>query len=226
MFCLAAGSESLSTVCSKVAERMSDALLPRTTFVFALFGCATSAGQLALLSLLTYYSRLFGREIFGRINCAVYLPSLPIVLLQGRLDSLCDRRYSSATAFNFRIIPSFLIIIATLLALPFIPDLEGALLACAASIGISTGVVFGSVYQLLTFVSAEEQKKNTAFFAFGYQVATISRLLKSIGLFCKRALQKRSIFSKETYNFREPTNRSHPIPGKWRDCLSSLALGF
>jgi len=44
-----------------------------------------------------------------------------------------------------------------------------------------------------------------------YGVATISRLLQIIGLFCKRALQKRPIFSKETYNFMEPTNRSHPI---------------
>jgi len=42
-------------------------------------------------------------------------------------------------------------------------------------------------------------------------VATTSRLLKNIGLFCKIALQKRPIFSKETYNFKEPTNRSHPI---------------
>ena len=45
-------------------------------------------------------------------------------------------------------------------------------------------------------------------------VATISRLLKIIGLFCKRALQKRPIFSKETYNFKESTTRSHPI-GNW-----------
>jgi len=44
-----------------------------------------------------------------------------------------------------------------------------------------------------------------------YGVATISRLLKITGLFCKRALQKRPIFSKETYNLKEPTNRSHPI---------------
>jgi len=41
-------------------------------------------------------------------------------------------------------------------------------------------------------------------------VASISRLLKIIGLFCKRALQKRPIFCKETYNFKEPTIRSHP----------------
>jgi len=42
-------------------------------------------------------------------------------------------------------------------------------------------------------------------------VATISRLIKITGLFCKRALQKRLYSAKETYNFQEPTNRSHPI---------------
>jgi len=44
-----------------------------------------------------------------------------------------------------------------------------------------------------------------------YGVATISRLLQIIGLFCKRALLKRLYFAKETYDFKEPTNRSHPI---------------
>ena len=34
---------------------------------------------------------------------------------------------------------------------------------------------------------------------------------KITGLFCKRALQKRRYSAKETYNFKEPTNRSHPI---------------
>jgi len=43
-------------------------------------------------------------------------------------------------------------------------------------------------------------------------VASTSRLLKIIGLFCKRALQKRRYSAKETSNFKEPTNRSHPIP--------------
>jgi len=36
-------------------------------------------------------------------------------------------------------------------------------------------------------------------------------MLKNIGLFCKRDLQKRPIFCKETYIFKHPTNRSHPI---------------
>ena len=44
--------------------------------------------------------------------------------------------------------------------------------------------------------------------------ATISRLLQSIGLFCKRALSKRLYSAKETNNFKEPTNRSHPYQSK------------
>jgi len=44
-----------------------------------------------------------------------------------------------------------------------------------------------------------------------YGVASTSTLLRIIGLFCKRALQKRRYSAKETYNFKEPTNRSHPI---------------
>ena len=44
-----------------------------------------------------------------------------------------------------------------------------------------------------------------------YGVATMSRRLKIISLFCKRALLKRRYSAKETYHFKEPTNRSHPI---------------
>jgi len=44
-----------------------------------------------------------------------------------------------------------------------------------------------------------------------YGVASISTLHKIIGLFCKRGLWKRWYSAKETYNLKEPTNRSHPI---------------
>ena len=47
----------------------------------------------------------------------------------------------------------------------------------------------------------------------------MSRLLKIIGLLCKRALQKRLYSAKETYNFEEPTNRSHPPIGPGRVLL-------
>ena len=45
----------------------------------------------------------------------------------------------------------------------------------------------------------------------GYGVATISRLIKIISRFCKRALLKRRYSVQETCNFKEPINRSHSI---------------
>jgi len=44
-----------------------------------------------------------------------------------------------------------------------------------------------------------------------YGVATSSRLLKIIGLFCRILSLLKGSFAKETYNFKEPTNRSHPL---------------
>ena len=47
--------------------------------------------------------------------------------------------------------------------------------------------------------------------SLSYGVATISRMLKNVGLDGKRALQKRPIFYKEICIFKHPTNRSQPI---------------
>jgi len=44
-----------------------------------------------------------------------------------------------------------------------------------------------------------------------YGVASVSRIDKITGLFCKRALQKRRYSAKETYNLIDPTDRSHLI---------------
>jgi len=57
-----------------------------------------------------------------------------------------------------------------------------------------------------------------------YGVAMTSRLFKMIGLFCKRALQKRWYSAKETYDFKEPTNRSHHIV-RSRILTSHVTLG-
>jgi len=46
---------------------------------------------------------------------------------------------------------------------------------------------------------------------WGYGVAAMSRLIKIAGLFCRISSRLRVSFAKETYNFMEPTNRSHPI---------------
>ena len=51
-----------------------------------------------------------------------------------------------------------------------------------------------------------------------YGVATISRLLNIIGPFCRISSLLQGSFAKETYNLKEPTNRSHPITSS--QCLT------
>ena len=52
-----------------------------------------------------------------------------------------------------------------------------------------------------------------------YGVATTSRLLKFIGPLCRIQSLLQDSFAKETYNFKEPTSRSHPICIKCMDVL-------
>jgi len=51
-------------------------------------------------------------------------------------------------------------------------------------------------------------------------VATISRLLKIIGLFGRISSLFKGSFTKETYNFKGPTNHSHPIWDKERSVFA------
>ena len=44
-----------------------------------------------------------------------------------------------------------------------------------------------------------------------YRVATISKLLKIMFIFCRIQSLLWGPFAKETYNLKEPTHRSHPI---------------
>ena len=50
-------------------------------------------------------------------------------------------------------------------------------------------------------------------------MASDSKLLKIVGLFCKRALSARRYSAEETYYFKEPTNRSHPIEPVMAACI-------
>jgi len=45
----------------------------------------------------------------------------------------------------------------------------------------------------------------------GYGVATVNRINKIIGLFCRIASLLEVFLAKETYHLIDPTNQSHPI---------------
>ena len=63
-----------------------------------------------------------------------------------------------------------------------------------------------------------------------YRVATISRLLKITHLFCRISSLLQGFFAEETYNFqehhnfKEPTNRSHPIRTYAYDVYQDIGL--
>ena len=58
----------------------------------------------------------------------------------------------------------------------------------------------------------------------GHGVATIKRLFKIIVLFCRIQSLLQGFFAKETYNLKEPTNRSHPVASIvrvfWQTCVA------
>ena len=56
-----------------------------------------------------------------------------------------------------------------------------------------------------------------------YGAASTSRLLKMIGLVCKKALQKRRYSAKETFNFKELTKALEP---KRLDSLESYGVAL
>ena len=48
-------------------------------------------------------------------------------------------------------------------------------------------------------------------YVMDYGVASVNRIDKIIGLFCRILSRLQGSFAKETYNLIEPTNRCHPI---------------
>jgi len=56
-----------------------------------------------------------------------------------------------------------------------------------------------------------EQKRAITSCVVYYGVATVSRIDKITGLFCRILSLLQGSFAKETYNFIDPTHQSHPI---------------
>jgi len=59
-----------------------------------------------------------------------------------------------------------------------------------------------------------------------YGVVTVSRLLKSIGLFCRISSLLQGSFAKETYNLKESTTCSHPVVWcvTWNFCVCNIHI--
>ena len=77
-----------------------------------------------------------------------------------------------------------------------------------------SGVSFKCVdlwHKSFTCDTCYESHSDSILWNSDYGVALVSRIDTIIGLFCKRGLLTRRYSAKETYNFIDPTDRSHPI---------------
>ncbi len=146
--------------------------------LFFLAGLGSSIGYIATLSSLVYFKVLFGANSFVYLNCAVFLPLLPISIAQAIWDSKFDLLWQSRVTFLVRGVLGYGFIIAgTFGMVTFARDEKrtyidrhsddslpsgGGLewIICWALLqGIGGAILFGLLNQLASFVGTLHQNQ-------------------------------------------------------------------
>jgi hypothetical protein len=149
--------------------------------LFFLAGLGSSIGYIATLSSLVYFDVLFGANSFVYLNCAVFLPLLPVSIAQAIYDSRFDLLYQSRVTYLVRVIVGFGFVIGGTLGMLsfahgpnhsnyddsfeiFETRKEGLrqVIICALLQGIGGAVLFGQLNQLASFVGSLNQNTNNS----------------------------------------------------------------
>jgi len=138
--------------------------------LFFLAGLGSSIGYISTLSSLVYFKILYGANSFVYLNCAVFLPLLPISLAQVTWDAHYDLLYQSRVTFLFRGIVGYAFIISGTVGIiffakgcrgmPIEDDYDyhshvGELwwvIVHALQQGIGGAILFGQLNQMASFV--------------------------------------------------------------------------
>jgi hypothetical protein len=134
------------------------------------FCCAVgvSVGWTGILSALSFFSKAYGKSSFLYFNLAVYLPSLPVAIVQTKYDGQCDFKFGSTTAMFFRGVIAMIGMTVCIGALPYFARNNLAVCVGLTSvIGLCSAVVYGSFYQIASMINSNGWLQ--ACFAMGYQ---------------------------------------------------------
>ena len=101
---------------------------------FLLLALAYMSPWTIMGSLVSYFRQNHGPAFFVKLNCAYYVPGLPLALLQQHYDSTFDSRFGSYAAYLARIILAIFVLTLTLLCLPSVPASDAATLLGLTSI--------------------------------------------------------------------------------------------
>lgn len=152
--------------------------------LFFLTGLGSSIGYIATLSSLVYFKVLFGANSFVYLNCAVFLPLLPISLAQAVWDSQFDLLYQSRVTFLVRGVLGYgFVMSGTIGMVTFAHQHNNSssnnddddndnssthaeeglawVILWALLQGIGGAVLFGLLNQLASFVGSLHQNQNT-----------------------------------------------------------------
>ena len=137
-----------------------DILLEQVLFFLA--GLGSSIGYIATLSSLVYFKILFGANSFVYLNCAVFLPLLPISVAQAIWDSKFDLLYFSRVTFLVRGILGYGFVMSGTIGMVMFSHgtSSGGLewIICWALLqGIGGAVLFGQLNQRASFVGSLHQ---------------------------------------------------------------------
>jgi len=157
---------------SRTSSSQEGLLLEQILFFLA--GLGSSIGYIATLSSLVYFKVLFGANSFVYLNCAVFLPLLPISLAQAVWDSRFDLLYRTRVTFLVRGVLGYgFVMSGTVGMVAFarghsdsntiddtIDENLGWVIFCAIQQGIGGGILFGQLNQLASFVGSLHQNSN------------------------------------------------------------------
>eukprot|EP00471_Norrisiella_sphaerica_P004802 CAMPEP_0184479542 /NCGR_PEP_ID=MMETSP0113_2-20130426/1230_1 /TAXON_ID=91329 /ORGANISM="Norrisiella sphaerica, Strain BC52" /LENGTH=342 /DNA_ID=CAMNT_0026857653 /DNA_START=294 /DNA_END=1319 /DNA_ORIENTATION=+ len=151
-----------------------------------------SVGFTCVLAAVNYFAiALFhDRMEFLYLCCAVYFPSLPVVLLQLYCDRSIDRNLGTGVSYDIRAFVYFSAMAMIMFYLPLGPassdtETKGAsdrqlpLLLSVTFLGFFSALSYGTFFQMVCFLEKGKKKVCTAIFSSGYQGSGIIALILS-----------------------------------------------
>uniref|UniRef100_A0A7S4NG16 Uncharacterized protein n=1 Tax=Odontella aurita TaxID=265563 RepID=A0A7S4NG16_9STRA len=139
---------------SSASAHASSPAPPALLLLFLLSSIGASLPYISALSSLVPLSAAYGENSFVLLNLAVYVPLLPVSLLQARFDHEYDAQVGSYRAFLFRGVVGYGISALAMVAYWKAPSLPWVVL-CAIVLGSSGAALQGMLNQMASFVSSD-----------------------------------------------------------------------
>lgn len=101
---------------------------------FLLLALAYMSSWTMMGALVSYFKQHHGPDFLVKLNCAYYLPGLPLALLQQHYESALDARFGSHAAYLARNLLAFSMLTLVLLRLPSVPASDASMLLGLTSV--------------------------------------------------------------------------------------------